>query len=467
MRSLRRTLSVRFSLTMFVALVLIGTGAFLGGRPTLGRLLDRGLAAALQLESAVVARGLSVARDAGPHDIAAFVDRVNRFVVVRDSLGNVVATNTPSAAELPLAREAFDRALRGERAWSTDEWRDGDVRSVYAPTPDGSHPGFEVIQVTASLRPLRAAGQRLLFFTAVTVVLATGATAIGAGWLARSSVAPVAEITRQAAAIDPGTPGKRILAHADTVEFHGLVGVLNSMLERLEGALDAQRRIIADLGHELRTPITAMQGHLEVALRSRRTEDEYRAILESCLEEIEHLGSINEMMLLLARLDAGQSSSEPLPVDMRQLVEEAVGRARTKAGDRKFSVLPRDRTAVDAVVDAKLVGVVLDRLLDNTIEHTPAGTHVRTTVDSAGTDVVVTIEDDGPGLPSDTLPHLFDRFYRADPARSRAAGAGLGLSIAEAVARAQHGSICAEPSDLGGLKMTVRLPRSNDDPALN
>ena len=460
MRSLHRTLSVRFSLTMFIALVLIGTGAFLGGRPTLSRLVDRGLAAALELESAVLAAGLSIAQDAGPDDADAFVQRVNRFVAVRDSLGNIVATNTSLAADLPLASESFGRARRGERSWSTDQWRDGQLRSVYAQTPDGSHAGFEVIQVAASLQPLGAAGQRLLFFTVVTVVLATGATAVGAGWLARSSVAPVAEITRYAAAIDPATPGKRILAHADTVEFHGLVGVLNQMLERQEGALDAQRRIIADVGHEFRTPITALQGQLEVALRSQRTEAEYREILQSCLEETQHLASINETVLLLARLDAGEWDAIPLPVEMRQLVEGAAQRARRRGGDREFRVMAPNNSPVKALVDSKLVGLVLDRLFDNTIDHTPSGTHVRATVEVADSQIGVTIEDDGPGITTEALPRLFDRFYRADPARPRAPGAGLGLSIAAAAVRVHDGSISAEGSEMGGLKLTMLLPRS-------
>ncbi len=467
MRSLSRTLSVRFSLTMFVALALIGAGAFLGGRPTLSRLVDRGLAAALGLESAVLAAGLSIAPDSGPDDLAAFVDRVNRFVVVRDSSGSIVANNTPLGEDLPLAAESFERALGGERAWTDGEWVHGRLRSVYAPTPPGSLPGFDVIQVSASLQPLRRAGQRLLFFAAVTVVLAVGATAVGAGWLARSSVAPVDEITRYAEAINPATSGKRISAHADTKEFHGLVGVLNSMLERLDGALDSQRRMIADVGHELRTPITALQGQLEVALRTERTPREYRDVLESCLEETEHLATMNETLLFLARVDAGESRPTPLPVDMRQLVEQAIARARTRDTDREFRVLPRDPQAVDAVVDPKLVELVLDRLLDNAIEHTPSGTHVHATVDHEDSDVVVTIEDDGPGLPVDTMSHLFDRFYRVDPARSRGPGTGLGLSVAAAVAEVHHGSIRAEPSDLGGLKMTVRFPRSLHHPAQN
>ena len=120
MYSLYRTLAVRFSLTMFCALVLIGTGAFFGVRQTLRVLTDGGLRSALELESDVLAAGLAVARNSQATDLTAFVRSVNRFVGVRDSLGNLVATNTPLAHDLPLDQATFARALVGERDWSID-----------------------------------------------------------------------------------------------------------------------------------------------------------------------------------------------------------------------------------------------------------------------------------------------------------------------------------------------------------
>ncbi len=197
-------------------------------------------------------------------------------------------------------------------------------------------------------------------------------------------------------------------------------------------------------------------------MRTGRSPSEYREVLTSCLEETQHLVSINETVLLLARLDSGEWSPTPVTVDLRELVEAAVQRARSRGGDHGFRVLPSETVAVSAFVDSKLIRVVLDRLLDNTIEHTPAGTQVQATVAHVDSTVVFTIEDDGPGLPEDELPHLFDRFYRVDPARPRATGAGLGLSIAAAVAQAHNGSIRAETGGMGGLRVTMVLPRTTD-----
>ncbi len=135
MYSLRRTLSVRFSITMFAALMLIGMGAFFGVRRTLSDLTNQGLISALELESDVLARGLSVARRAQSDDMISFVASINRFVVVRDEAGNALVANTPLAYDLPLDTAMFQRALSGERAWSTDRWSGGRVRSVLAPAP--------------------------------------------------------------------------------------------------------------------------------------------------------------------------------------------------------------------------------------------------------------------------------------------------------------------------------------------
>ena len=461
MQSLRRTLAVRFSATMFVALMLIGVAAFTGFRHILGRIIDRSLVSASQLESDDLAVGLALTKHTEASDPVAFTEGINRFVVVRNAAGAIVSTNTALADDLPLTDEAFMLALGGEAGWASERWAHGSLRSLYRPVPAGSQAGFAVIQVSASLSPLAAATRRMFWFTLATVGLATLATGIGAGWLARSSMAPVAEITAQAAAITPGTSTKRITAHADAVEFRGLVDVLNGMLDRLGRALSTQRRIIADVAHELSTPVTAMRGELEVALRSERSADSYRATIQSCLEETEHIGSINEALLLLARLEARHIRPEWIEVDMRELVGTAVASVRIADPDRSYHFEGEGDVEenAEALVDVGLTKLVVNRLFDNIIKHTPAGTHVRAAVLPNDNQVVVTVEDDGPGLPDDAMQHLFDRFYQVDPSRTRVAGAGLGLSIAAAVADVHDGSASATRSELGGLMISLCFPR--------
>ncbi len=457
MRSLRRALAVRFSLTMIVALMLIALWAFTGTHRRLEHQLEASLTSAMHLQLAALVRGIPIAFQPGSEDLEAFVQNVNRFVTVRDSSGHVITANTPFAGGLPVDSASFKRALGGELAFTSQSWANRRIHSLYAPTLQGSDPEMAIIQVAASLEPLSDAGRNILFFMVGTVVLGAVATMFGAAWLAESSVAPVSEITAQARAITAGTLDRRISAHADVQEFNGLVQVLNEMLDRLESALQSQRRMIADVGHDLRTPVTAMTGQLEVALRSERTAEEYKSILESCLEEARHMGSISDALVLLARLESNELRPEPVELDLAQLTRDAVDRARARAETRPVSLhVPETGALVSA--DAGMLRLVLDHLLDNAITHTPAGTTIDVSVESNADHASVAVEDDGPGIPAEDLPFLFERFYRQDEARQRSTGAGLGLTIATAIMEAHGGSVRAAHSPKGGLKTEIHLP---------
>jgi signal transduction histidine kinase len=460
MRSLRRTVSVRFSLTIFGALLIIALWAFLGTRRVLQESLDQNLATAAQLEHAVLAARLPVAIQPGPNDWDSFVHRVNRFVVIRNADGRVVETNTAIAAAIPLDRTAFRRAVRGDTAWASQEWLNETVRSIYVPAPESSREGHDVLQVAASMHPLRTATREVLFLMLGTVFLGAVATAIGAGWLAQTFVVPVLEITEQARAVKPGVD-RRITAHADTEEFAGLVAVLNDAFQRLARAFEAQRRMIADAAHDLRTPLTAMQGELEVALRGTRSPEAYRDVLRSVLEEVEQLTAISESLTLLARLEAGELAIDRMHRDLVELLKETTDRAQARDATRHFSFFGPDRPAT-AWVDAHLLGIAVAQLIDNCIKHTPAGTKVRLGLDIPAREVVITVDDSGPGMPDDTLPHLFEHFYRSDAARTRTGSVGLGLTIAAAIARAHGGEISAARSPMGGLRITLRLPRGSE-----
>ena len=460
--SLRRTLAVRFSLTIFAALVLIALWAFMGAQHALRTQLDNGLTSALNLETDVLASGHSLPPHTGPLGFEDFVHEVNRFVVVRDIKGNVLDMNTALAGDLPLDSAGLAVARDGQQRWLTTRWGTQWIRTLYAPAPAGSPPAMRVVEVAASLEPLEEENRQVLFFLIGTVLLSTVATAFGAVWLASSAVQPVSEIADQAASIKAGVTGQRITAHADVSEFEGLVRVLNSMLDRMDHAYLAQRRIIADVAHDLRTPITAVRGEIEVALRSPRTVDQYRATLTSALESVDHLSAINEALLLLARIEAGELAPQPDIVDLATITATAVQRIYPRAGDRvlRFKLAGSGETA--ALADAAMIGVLLDQLLDNAVRHTPPGTHIDAVVAANGNHITVSVRDDGPGIPDDALPHLFDRFYRGDTARSRTAGAGLGLTVAAAIADAHQGTIRAANVPAGGLEVSLTLPLRSD-----
>ena len=459
MYSLRRTLAVRFSLTLFLALVLIGVWAFLGVHRTLRDQLDQTLANASAMTLDVVASGAPLPVHAGPLDTAAFVRELNRLVVLRDAEGRVTAANTPLAAGLPLDTSAFRAARGGESVWTTVPWGSRWARSLYAPLPARLATTGAVIEVAASTEPLARANRQTLWVVAGTILLSLVATAFGATWLAGSAVAPVREIAAHVEAIGPRMVGRRITVHADVEELQSLVTVLNRMLERLDAALAGQRRIIADVGHDLRTPLTSMRGHIEVALRGERDAASYRQVLTSVLEDADHLASISESLILLARIEAGELAPRSAPLDLADLAAQALRRAEPRAGGRHFR-LERPAAPVMVEGDATLLGLVLDHLLDNAIRHTPPGTMVDAQV-RANRGAELVVKDDGPGIPDENLADLFGRLYRGDQARTRASGAGvagLGLTIAAAIVDAHRGRITASKVTPSGLEVRIELP---------
>ena len=448
MRSLRRTLAVRFALTMLAALAVVGGWIYLG--------LEHDLLA--QLDRALRGSALGVTpTSAGPASRERFLSDGAHVIVLRDSAGRVVALNTPLGADLPLDPDGFQRARHGEAAFATHRGAGVPVRSMYAPLAPGAGGGAVVVQVAASLGPVQLASRTMLWRLLATVLVGAGVTMIGAGWLAKSSVAPVAEIAAQARAISGGETGERITLHADVVEFSDLTGVLNQMLARLDRANAWPRQIIRDLGHDLRTPITVMRAETEVALLSQRTPEGYRRVLETLLEELDRVTLIADALVLLGRLESGQLTLDLEAVDAGLLVREAVARREQHHERHVISASASGGPVVHA--DRRLLASALDQLLDNAVRYTPPGSRIEASAAAIGAIAELVVEDDGPGVAPEVVPHLFERFFRADAARGRAAGPGLGLTVVRAVVERHGGTVQAEPGAAGGLRVRIRLPQ--------
>jgi signal transduction histidine kinase len=456
--SLQRTLAVRFSATMFVALLALAFWAYLGVRRTLLQELDRSLQGSGQLQVNSLA-ALRSAQGNREFPINCFVRDINRFVVLRDSTGLIVGSNSARARGLLLDPAAFQQARLGTAQLRTNEGRGGDYRSIYLAVPATNRSPAAVVQVAASLRPLQGSLRSILLGMLGTVALATLATALGAGWLARSAVAPVREITRQARAVTGDAAGQRITAHAGVTEFQGLTEVLNDMLGRLEQAAQWHRRIIRDLGHDLRTPVTAMRAGVEVALWGERTPEDYRRILASTLEEIDRLSLICDALVLLSRLQTGEVTMNLVALDARLLAREAVERAGGTASGHAIT-LQEAGQPIPIRADVRLMGMVLDQLLDNARRYTPPGSHIGLTVAGNESGALLVVEDNGSGLSDVVLPHLFEPFYRSDSARAREGGPGLGLTATAAIVALHGGKVRASRAAAGGLCVTITLPRT-------
>ena len=311
--------------------------------------------------------------------------------------------------------------------------------------------------------PTAVLRSELLLVLATIVVAGTVVTLMGSWHFTSSAVRPVAEITAQATRIEAGTLDQRIQAHADTEEYQGLVAVLNRMLERLERGFAAQQRLTADVSHELRTPLTALRGEIEVALRSPRTQREYEQVLRSGLEEIDRLTELSEDLLLVTRAEARLVSPSRVATDLERLVSDKVERFGRQFIERGLRVQVALRAGQPSVlVDPALIGRMVDHLLENALRFTPAGGTVGIQLSPipGGEGLRFVIENSGPGIAAEDLPHLFEPFYRTDRARTRTAegGTGLGLALVASIARL-HGGLARASSVPGrSTRFEVDIP---------
>jgi len=241
--------------------------------------------------------------------------------------------------------------------------------------------------------------------------------------------------------------------------------VLNKMFANLESSFKAQKRFTADASHELRIPLTVMQGEIEVALRHRRSSREYVYTLRQQLDMIERMRRIVDGLLTLARADAGLLELKLEEVDLTLLLQE-VGQQHLGLFASKDICLDMEiAEELQVIGDADRLERVVFNLLNNAYKHTPAGSTVRLSGLICGDQAVIEVRDQGPGIDAEHLPNLFDRFYRADDARSReAGGVGLGLAICKRIIEAHDGKIEVESKPGKGACFRVILPLPGADP---
>lgn len=235
---------------------------------------------------------------------------------------------------------------------------------------------------------------------------------------------------------------------------------INQLLDHLDSAYSTQQRFVADASHELRTPLTILRGEIEVALRKPRSADEYREVLQSNKEEIEALSRLTDNLLTLARADAGQIALHREETDVLDVVREVAEKLQPTAATRDVSLEIEADGPTPASCDRMQIERVIFNLIDNAISFSPAGESVRVVIGGAEGEIRLEVRDSGPGIQGDHLPHLFNRFYRADQSRSREhEGAGLGLAIVKTFVEAHGGSVEVYSEFGRGSAFVVRFPR--------
>lgn len=281
---------------------------------------------------------------------------------------------------------------------------------------------------------------------------------VGGGWLSGRTLRPIAAMSDTAKNISAENLSQRLdLAETDS-ELGQLALVLNQTFDRLQSAFEHQLRFTADASHELRTPLAVIVSQTELTLSKPRSADEYRVALETCQRAARRMRSLIDSLLLLAQFDAGHPDFRRAQLDLADVAKESVELLQPLADERHIT-LRSEVSPMLVLGDRDRLGQVVTNLLANAIRYNQEGGQVDVRVERVNGHAMVSVSDNGIGIPAEELPHIFDRFYRVDKARSRAeGGSGLGLAICQSVVEAHGGQITARSEPQHGTTLEVRLP---------
>jgi len=319
--------------------------------------------------------------------------------------------------------------------------------------------GDETVGVTQLARPMGEFDSlwRRLLRAALVLLPVTLLVAVAGGLaLTERALRPVAQVTRAAAELGAEDLGRRLPVAGDD-ELAELARTFNAMLARLQAAFEQQRRFTADSSHELRTPLARVKLATSMALGGPPSLDEYREALTVADRGANAMNKLIDQLLALARADAGQLVLEVEPLAVAEVLANSLDAIAPAAAARVTLVPPP--ADLRLLADHDSLTRVLVNLLDNALRHTPPEGHVTLSAAAAGERVAIMVADDGEGIAPEHLPHLAERFYRADAARSRrAGGSGLGLAIVASLLATQEGELHLDSEPGRGTRATVSLP---------
>jgi heavy metal sensor kinase len=386
--------------------------------------------------------------------------QVGTAAMLFDSTGRRLIATTMHMRAPDMTRELL-RAKQGQRTLVRVGFPgDGVWRVLTVPViEDGQQ--VAVLQVARSERDINTFLGRLVTVMAIAIPLTLLLAVAGGIFLAGRALNPIDRITRTAEQIGSRDLTRR-LDMVGNDEVGRLAATFDRMLDRLQAAFQRQRQFTADASHELRTPLAMIASQLDLALERPRTTDEYRAVLASLREDTSRLSRLTSQLLSLARSDAGEQILELEPLDLATITEEVVATMRPLAQAATVDLTQHAGAGLLVNGDQTRLTQLLVNLIDNAIKYTPPGGRVSVSARQEGEWAVVTVTDTGQGIAAEHLPHLFERFYRADPSRSRqAGGSGLGLAICRWIVEAHGGEISATSQPGQGTTITVRLRRAD------
>ena len=389
----------------------------------------------------------------------------NELILSFDSNGNLLREYGLSIDPASI-QGLIQQALLGQNTYLTTVAADNQGVRLYATSfrvPFTNQVLVVVVgQLTTGITGVLATFRYVLLIAVVSVIVLAG---IGGLFLASRVLKPVEQITQTAQKIEESDLSQRIAVKNDD-ELGRLASTLNDMIARLEEAFNRQRQFTADASHELRTPLAIMQAEATLALSKERTEADYKKSLETISQESTYMSSVIGKLLFLARSDAGKEQLNFEDVDLKDLITGLSTNVEAMAMDKgiKFTVDAHENLVVRG--DKVKLRQLFINILENAVRYTPADGNISVSLVRKDDSALATISDTGIGIPPEHLPHIFERFYRVDKARSRSdGGVGLGMAIAKYIADSHSGKIEVASQVGKGTTFSVSIPLKNMESA--
>jgi signal transduction histidine kinase len=374
--------------------------------------------------------------------------------------GQVLWKGAEGVAQHPTPDDTvFERVRRGNTVFETVKSAEGTpIRHVLLP-----------IRIQGQVRYILHAETSMLIYRetlnglVVLLTLGSGAALLvawgGSGWLAKKVLTSIDVLSTGAETMSEADLGKRFTLDSPYEEFRRLTLAFNSVMDRFQRSGEIQRSFCDIAAHEMKTPLTILQGNLEVALLKARTSEEYREALINNLEQVGRLIALTRSLLTLANFTSGKPPVHLKPLALEPMIQDMVDELTLLADDRRITLSFESQTVPLVLGDAQWLKQALINLLDNALHYTPSGGAVTVRLQAVEDGVTVAVEDTGHGIEPEHLPHLFERFYRTDWARAKdAGGTGLGLPIVKEIAEAHGGTVSVTSQVDKGSVFTLRLP---------
>ncbi len=459
--------SFRFRLTLwyllFFSLLFVLFSLFL--HSVLSHALERRLDEALAVEANTTAAMLQDEFEEMQGNVPAASAEAVSGMRLHDSLVAVLSGRRLVAASTPLpqpqidfivARATLDPAA--DLAVAVPQVQPNGARAaVHRVTVGGRDYRVVALQSRDELVEDLAVLRRVIFLALPLVIALAG---FGGYWLASRSLAPLGWMAEQAHRITDSNLNTRLDIGNAAEELATLAASFNALLARLDLSFESMRRFVADASHELRTPLSIIRGEADVALSHDRSAAEYRESLAIILDESRRLSRLVDDLLNLARADAGRLKVQSAEFYLNDLLAECCRSAQSLAAARGVALECRPAEDAPFRGDEELLRRLVMNLLDNAIRYTPPGGKVSAALEAEDARFRIRVADTGVGISPDAAPHVFERFYRADTARSRQDGGfGLGLAIVKWIAESHHGDVDLATTPGAGSTFTVNLPR--------